>query len=86
TSRLRVQSVRVARESAELQLEGEQKLYQVGRSTLFLVFQRENELADARNQEIRAQVDYNQAIARLQRATSTSMQVFNIVLQSPLVK
>lgn len=86
TSRLRVQSARVARESAEQQLEGERKLYQVGRSTLFLVFQRENELAAARNQEIRAQVDYNQAIAQLQRATSTSLHAYNVVIQSPLTK
>ena len=31
-----------ARESAEIQLEGEKKLYENGRSTTFILFQREN--------------------------------------------
>ena len=37
----------MARESAEQQLAGEEKLYEVGRSTTFLLLQRQNELTVA---------------------------------------
>jgi HAE1 family hydrophobic/amphiphilic exporter-1 len=84
TSRQRVLSARAARQSAEIQLEGERRLYQVGRSTTFLLIQRENELANARNQEIRAETDYNKALAELQRATSTTLRVNNIIIESPV--
>ena len=40
TSRQRVLTARRARENAEIQLDGERKLYDVGRSTTFLLFQR----------------------------------------------
>jgi HAE1 family hydrophobic/amphiphilic exporter-1 len=83
TSRQRVLSAREARVNAEMQLEGEQRLYQVGRSTTFLLFQRENALANARASELRAETDYNKALADLQRATSTTLRVNNVVVQSP---
>ena len=84
TSRHRVLSAREARVNAELQLEGEQRLYQVGRSTTFLLFQRQNALTTARASELRAQTDYNNAIADLQRATSTTLRVNNVVVDSPV--
>ena len=84
STRQRVLAARAARESAEVQLEGERRLYQVGRSTTFLLIQRENELANARNLEIRAETDYNKALAELQRATSTTLRANNIVIQSPI--
>lgn len=84
TSRQRVLSARKARENAEIQLEGERKLYEAGRSTTFLLFQRENALTNARNSEIRAETDYNKAISDLQRATSTTFQMNNIQIESPV--
>ena len=83
TSRRRVLSAREARVNAEMQLEGEQRLYQVGRSTTFLLFQRENALTNARAQELRAETDYNKALSDLQRATSTTLRVNNVVVDSP---
>jgi HAE1 family hydrophobic/amphiphilic exporter-1 len=83
TSRQRVLTSRRARENAEIQLEGERKLYDAGRSTTFLLFQRENALTNARNAEIRAETDYNKAIADLQRVTSTTFRINNIVVESP---
>lgn len=85
TSRRRVLAARSARENAELQLTGEQRLYQVGRSTTFLLFQRENQLANARNLELRAETDYNKALADLQRATSTTLRANNIIVETPTV-
>lgn len=83
TARQRVLAARRARENAEIQLDGERKLFESGRSTTFLLFQRENALATARNSEIRAETDYNKALADLQRATSTTFRVNNIDVQSP---
>ena len=83
SARQRVLSAREARVNAELQLEGEQRLYQVGRSTTFLLFQRENALANARASEVRAETDYNKAIADLQRATSTTLRANNVVVDTP---
>ena len=82
TARKRVLSAREARVNAELQLEGEQRLYQVGRSTTFLLFQRENALANARASELRAETDYNKALADLQRATSTTLRANNVVVDA----
>ncbi len=83
TARLRVLSAREARENAELQLAGERRLYQVGRSTTFLLFQRENALVNARNQELRAETDYNNALADLQKATSTTLRVNHVIVETP---
>ena len=83
TARQRVLSARRARENAEELLKGERALFDAGRSTTFLLFQRENALTNARNAEIRAETDYNKAIADLQRATSTTFQMNNIQVDSP---
>src|SRR4029079_14049346 len=84
SARQRVLSAREARVNAEAQLEGEQRLYQVGRSTTFLLFQRENALANARASELRSETDDNKALAYLQRATSTTLRANNVVVDSPI--
>ena len=83
TAQKRVVASRLARESAEQQLEGEQKLYDVGRSTTFLLLQRQNELTAARTNELQAQTDYNKALADLQRATAATLRVNNVVVENP---
>jgi outer membrane protein len=84
TDRQRVAIAQQARENAEIQLAGERKLYENGKSTTFLLFQRENELTNARNNEIRAQTDYEKALADLQRVTATAFRANNIQVKSPL--
>lgn len=83
TARQRVLAARRARENAEIQLEGERRLYESGRGTTFLLFQRENALTNARNAEIRAETDFNKALADLQRATANTFRVNNIDVKSP---
>jgi outer membrane protein len=83
TARQRVLTARRAREAAERQLEGERQLFDAGRSTTFFLLQRENDLTTARNSEIRAETDYNKAVAELQRVTSTTFELNNIVVESP---
>lgn len=84
TGRQRILTARRARENAEIQLEGERKLFEAGRSTTFLLFQRENALTNARNAEIRAETDYNKALSGVQRATSTTFRSNNIEVDSPI--
>ncbi len=84
TARERVLTARRARENAEIQLEGERKLFDAGRSTTFLLFQRENALTNARNSEIRAETDYNKSLADLQRATSTTFRANGVEVDSPM--
>src|SRR4029434_2035512 len=83
SSRRRVLSARSSRVNAETQLEGEQRLYQVGRSTTFLLFQRQNALTNARASALRAETDDNKAIADLQRATATTLRANNITVDAP---
>jgi len=83
TARQRILASRRARVNAEIQLEGERRLYDSGRSTTFILFQRENALANARNAEIRAETDYSKAVADLQRSTSTTLRINNIDVASP---
>lgn len=83
TARQRVLTARRARENAEIQLDGERRLFESGRSTTFLLFQRENSLTNARNAEIRAETDYNKALSDLQKATSTTFRVNNIDVVTP---
>jgi len=80
TAQRRVVASRSARESAEQQLAGEQKLYEVGRSTTFLLLQRQSELTTARTNELQSQTDYNKALADLQRATASTLRINNVVV------
>ena len=83
TAQKRVVASRAARESAEQQLAGEQKLYEVGRSTTFLLLQRQQELTAARTNELQAQTDYNKALADLQRATGSTLRANNVEVNNP---
>jgi outer membrane protein TolC len=78
-----VNTARVASKSAEIQLAGELKRYQAGMSTTFLVFQFEDQLVTARTTEIRAEANYNQALANLQRATSITLRANGVSIDNP---
>ncbi len=84
TARQQVLAARRARENAEIQLNGERKLFDAGRSTTFLLFQRENSLTNARNTEIRAETNFNKSLSDLQRATSTTFRANGIQIESPM--
>ncbi|MEK6303331.1 MAG: TolC family protein [Acidobacteriota bacterium] len=85
-TRRQVLTARAARESAEVQLAGEQKRFQTGLSTTFLVFQYQTQLVNARTAELRSEANYNQAIASLQRATSTTLRDNNVTVVTPPLK
>jgi outer membrane protein TolC len=58
TNLQRVEATRASRELAERSLEAEQRKFEVGLSTNFLVFQAQRDLATARNSEQSAILDY----------------------------
>jgi outer membrane protein TolC len=58
----RIETSRAAREFAEQRLDAEQKRFDVGMSTSFLVVQAQRDLAQARNNELAATLDYIRAV------------------------
>jgi HAE1 family hydrophobic/amphiphilic exporter-1 len=80
TSQRQLSTARAATKSAEVQLAGEMKRYQAGMSTTFLIFQFEDQLVTARTSELRAEANYNQALANLQRATSTTLRANQVTV------
>jgi len=58
----RIETTRLARELAEQRLDAEQKRFDVGMSTSFLVIQAQRDLAIARNNELIARLDYQLAV------------------------
>ncbi len=82
TAESRLRAAAAAREASEQQYASEQRRYDAGQSTLFLVLERQTALTTARGNELRAQTDLNKAIAELQRATGNSMQANNVVVSA----
>ena len=80
TNAKRVAATRVARELAQKRLEAEGKKMLVGLTTNYFVLQYQEALATAQSQEIKAVVDYNLALARLEKATGTALESRNIKL------
>jgi outer membrane protein len=62
TNQQRVQTTRASREYADRYLEAEQRKFAAGTSTNYFVFQAQRDLAVARNNELRAILDYNQSL------------------------
>jgi HAE1 family hydrophobic/amphiphilic exporter-1 len=80
TSQRQLSTARAATKSAEIQLAGEMKRYQAGMSTTFLIFQFEDQLVTARTAELRAEANYNQALANLERATSATLRANQVTV------
>ena len=66
TNQKRVETTRAARSFAERRLEAEQRKFAAGTSTSFIVFQAQRDLAQARNNELKAILDYAQSVVDLE--------------------
>jgi outer membrane protein TolC len=74
-NRQRIETAQLARDLAEQRLDAEQKRFEVGMSTSFLVIQAQRDLAVARNNELQANLDYQLAVVAfeaVQRAGGTT--------------
>lgn len=75
-----VEAFRVAREYAEKRLEAETKKLAVGLTTNYFVLEAQEKLANARSAELKALVDYNLALAKLEKVLGTSLETRKISL------
>jgi outer membrane protein len=66
TNQKRVESTRASRGLNEQRLDAEQKKLAAGTSTNFIVFQAQRDLAQARNNELSAILDYNRSVVDLE--------------------
>ncbi len=69
----RIQAYKAAKELAEKKLEAEEKKLMVGMTTNYLVLQYQRDLENARSAELRAIIDYNLSIARLNRTMGINL-------------
>jgi HAE1 family hydrophobic/amphiphilic exporter-1 len=70
-----------ARRYAEQQYESEQRQFQAGTSTVFLVLQRQTELIAARTREIRARADVRESAANLDRASARTIEAWGMEIR-----
>jgi HAE1 family hydrophobic/amphiphilic exporter-1 len=80
-SRARLDAAVIARQSAEEQYASEQRQFQAGTSSVFLVLQRQTDLISARNREVRAHADFAESLANLDRATASTIEARGIKLE-----
>ena len=80
TAEARLRASAEARIATEQQYESEVRLYNGGRSTTYLVLDRQVALKNARGVELKGQMDLNKAISELDRATGRTVNSFDFVL------
>ena len=71
-NRQRIETTKLARELAEQRLDAEQRRFEVGMSTSFLVIQAQRDLAIARNGELQSLLDYQLAVIAFETSQQTS--------------
>ncbi|MCI0489603.1 MAG: TolC family protein [Blastocatellia bacterium] len=86
TARQRVEAGQASREAAQKQLDSEERRFQAGMSTTYLVLERQNALSEAQGRELRAMTDYNKAISELQRVMGVTLTYANVQLTSAVNK
>ena len=74
TNQERVESSRSARQLAERQLEAEQRKFEAGTSTSFLVFQSQRDLALARNVELQNILNFHRSVIDLETVQEAPLQ------------
>jgi HAE1 family hydrophobic/amphiphilic exporter-1 len=77
-TRYRLASATAARVAAERVLVSEQRRFNAGTSTTFLVLQRQLDLANTQGRELQAQTDLNKAVVQLNQVAGSNFAAFNI--------
>ena len=81
TARQRITAAESSARAAKEKLDSEERLFQNGESTNFLVLTRQNEYSDSRRRAVAARLDLNKAIARLRQAQGSTLPAYNIRIQ-----
>src|SRR5262249_39290175 len=71
-NRQRIETAQLGRDLAEQRLDAEQKRFEVGMSTSFLVIQAQRDLAIARNNELQANLAYQLSVIAFEAVQTTS--------------
>ena len=74
----RVESSRIASDLSQKKLEAEEAKLRAGLTSNFFILQYQRDLALARAAELKAIIDYNLSLARLEKALGTSLETKNI--------
>lgn len=74
TNAKRVEATRASRALQEKRLEAEEKKFQAGMTTPFLVFQAQRDLNQARNNELQALLDYARSVVDFETAQQAPLQ------------
>ncbi|HQU92708.1 MAG TPA: TolC family protein [Pyrinomonadaceae bacterium] len=82
SSEARLQAAAAARSAAEQLYQSEQRQFQAGTTTFFLVQQRQTELITAKGRELQAQTDLNRAISEFQRSIGSTLEANNVTVSS----
>lgn len=77
----RLAAAAAARAATEQQYTSEQRRFQAGTSTVFLVLQRQIDLVTARGRELQAQIDLNKAVANFQHAMGNTFQYRSVAVR-----
>jgi outer membrane protein TolC len=78
SARGRLLAATAEREASQRVLDGEQRKFNAGQSTTFLVLQREVSLANARGSELQAATDLQEALVELDRASGQIFAHYNV--------
>ncbi len=81
TNRKRIDVTRVARELSQRRLEAEQRKFDLGMSTSFMVVQAQRDLVQAAVNELVATIDYTKGLVAFERARGTLLDRDNITVQ-----
>ena len=73
TNAKRVESTRASRALAEKRLEAEEKKFQAGMTSSFLVIQAQRDLSQARNSELQAIIDYLKSVVDFETAQQSPL-------------
>jgi len=83
-SRARIDAAEKARILWQETLDAEQKKFQLGASTIFLVIQAQRDLTQARSQEVRAKVEFKRAQVNFDRALGRTLEQSHITVEGAL--
>ncbi|MDX2267257.1 MAG: efflux RND transporter permease subunit [Bryobacter sp.] len=81
TSEQRIVAAEASVRAAKEKLDSEQRLFDTGESTNFLVLTRQNEFADSQRRALIAKLDRNKSVARLEQALGMALDSHNISLK-----
>jgi outer membrane protein len=83
-AKVRIDAAVKATQLAQETLEAEQKKFQLGESTVFLVIQAQRDLATAEGNEVQARSAYAKALTQFQQQTATILHRYNIEMSDAM--